>query len=158
MIRKIEEVATQKDKLNTAEINLKLLDTKIEVDQKNLENLRNNRDGLQDEIDAYRCEGKAFLDTVREKTDGLETKDEIDAAADALEAKLQARKTARDKAAQQLQESQTLLTQKQTAHELCEDRREESDEKFGVASDAYFNKLADAGFEFTRGTRRCLPG
>ena len=144
---KIEEVAAYKDKLNTAKTNLKLLDTKIETEQNNLENLQQNRDDLQDEIDEYRHQGKGLLDAVREKTDGLETKDKIDAAINQLEADLKAKEEARDEANNRLQESQKLLTQKQTAHEHCEGQYEESTEKFETARDAYFNKLEDTGFD-----------
>ena len=145
--KKIEEVATRKDKLDTAETNLKLLNAKIETDQDSLETLQNNRDDLQDEINEYRGEGEAFLDSVREKTGGLETEDKIDAAIGALEAELQAKETERDAAEQRLQSSQNLLTQKQTTHKISEKHHKESDEKLETAQSAYFAKLADIGFD-----------
>ena len=84
---------------------------------------------------------------VREKTDGLETENAINAAIDELEERLQLKKTARDEATQQLQESQTLLTQKQTTHEHCEEQYQESSEKLETARDAYVDKLGKAGFD-----------
>ena len=143
---KIDEVATHKDELDTAETNLKLLNAKIETDHSSLETLRNNRDDLQDEIGEYRREGEAFLNAVREKTDGLKTEGEIDAAIKQLEADLKAKEEARDKTNDQLQESQKILTQKETTHENADGRHEECKQKFETARDAYFNKLEDAGF------------
>ncbi len=144
---KIEKVETHKDKLDTTQTDLKLLDAKIEADQNSLENLRQDRDNLQAEIDEYRREGAAFLNVVRAKTGGLETEDAINAAIDELEKRLQLKNTERDEATQQLQESQTLLTQKQTTHVHCENQYKEASEKLKTARDAYFQKLSEAGFD-----------
>ena len=143
---KIEEVATHKDKLDSAETDLKLLNTKIEADRQSLETLRKSRTDLQAEIDGYQDEGKRLLDGVGEKTDGLKTEGEIDAAIKQLEADLKAKEEARDKANDQLQESQKILTQKETTHENADGRHEECKQKFEMARDSYFNKLEDAGF------------
>ena len=144
---KIDKVATRKDELDTAETDLKLLDAKIETDQKSFENLQQNRDDLQMEIDDYRREGERLLEAVREKTGGLETEDEIEAAIGTLEAELQAKETERDEAEQRLQSSQNLLTQKQTAHEISEKHHKESAEKLETARQTYFDKLKDTGFD-----------
>ena len=144
---KIEEVATSQRVLDRAESELKLLNAKIETDQNNLETLRKDRKQLQAEIDEYRSEGERLLDTVREKTDGLETEDAINAAIDELEASLKLKEIAWAEATQQLRESQTLLTQKQTTYEHCRKQYTESVEKLETASDAYFEKLSTAGFD-----------
>ena len=143
----IEESATHTDKRNAAETDLKLLDAKIEMDQSSLENLQKNRDTLQAEIDTYQREGEALLETVREKTGGIETEDAINAAIDELETDLQLKATARDAATRQLQESQTRLTEKRTTHVHCEAQSKEFAEKLETAQKTYFNKLADAGFD-----------
>ncbi|MDE0010490.1 MAG: AAA family ATPase [Candidatus Poribacteria bacterium] len=145
--KKIEAVATREDELSSGAAKLDLLNAKIESDQNNLENLQQDCDGLQDEIDEYRREGEAFLDAVREKTNGLETKDEIDAAIDALVADLQAKETERDEAEKRLQNSRNLLTEKQTTHGIAERYHKVSGEKFQTAQNAYFDKLSDAGFD-----------
>ena len=106
-----------------------------------------DRKQLQAEIDEYRSEGERFLDTVREKTDGLETEDAINAAIDELEASLKLKEIAWAEATQQLRESQTLLTQKQTTYEHCRKQYTESVEKLETASDAYSEKLRTAGFD-----------
>ena len=144
---KIEEVATRKDELNTAETDLKLLEVNIEVDQSSLENLRQDRDDLQEEIDGYQREGEKLLDAIRQKTNGLETKNEIDVAIGALEAELQAKATARNETEKRLEESQTLLTEKRTTHVHCEEQYEESAEKLEMTQKAYFDKLEAVGFD-----------
>ncbi|MDE0466897.1 MAG: AAA family ATPase [Candidatus Poribacteria bacterium] len=144
---KIEEVAMCKDRLTTTQNQLKLLKTNIGVDQQNLERLQKDHKQLQTEIDQYRYDGEAFLNTVREKTGELETEAEIDKALDKLEAEVQAKETERDQAEQRLQDSRSLFTQKETAHEISEKQREESGEKFDNAYKAYTHKLWDAGFD-----------
>ena len=144
---KIEEVAMCKDGLTTTQNQLKLLKTNIGIDQQNLERLQNDHKQLQTEIDQWRCDGEAFLNTVRENTGGLETETEINAAIDTLGTDLQTKKNARDVTEQQLQESQKLSTQKQTTYEICEQQLKESDEKFETARKIYLDKLTDAGFD-----------
>ena len=145
--KKIEEVETREGKLSSAAAKLDLLNAKIETDQNSLKNLRNDYKELQAEIDEYRKAGERFLDAVREKTGGLETEDEIDDAIGELETQLQAKEAERDGARQQLQSSQQLLTQKQTAHEISEDQHQECGNKFETARDVYFNRLKDARFD-----------
>ena len=144
---KIDEVTRHKDKLDKAQAKLNLLNAEIKAERNGIETLRNNRGDLQGEIGEYRREGEAFLDAVREKTGGLETEDEIDDAIDELETQLQAKEAERDGARQQLQSSQQLLTQKQTAHEISEDQHQECGNKFETARDVYFNRLKDARFD-----------
>ena len=145
--KKIEAVATRENELSSGAAKLELLNAKIESDENNLENLQQDCDGLQDEIGEYRREGEAFLDAVREKTNGLKMKDEIDAAIDGLVADLQAKKTERDEAEKRLQNSRNLLTEKQTTHGIAERYHKASGEKFQTAQNAYFDKLSDAGFD-----------
>ena len=145
--KKITEVDAHQEKLDTAKTNLKLLNAEIQADQNSLENLRQNFDDLQAEIDGYQDEGKRLLDDVREKTDGLETEDEINTAIKALEVKLDTKELERDDAQQQLQSSRDSLTKKQAAYEFCKDQYEVCDEKFKSACDTYFNQLEDAEFD-----------
>ena len=144
---KIEEVATCQTGLNRAESDLKLLNANIEADQNRLETLRNNREDLQEEIDGYRREGETYLNAIRDKTGGLETEDEINTAMDKLAAELKAKEKARDDAEQQFQNSQNLLTEKQTTHGHCEKQYEESSKKLETARDIYFQRLDEAGFD-----------
>ena len=144
---KIDEVTRHKDKLDKAQAKLNLLNAEIKAERNGIETLRNNRGDLQGEIGEYRREGEAFLDAVREKTGGLETEDEIDDAIGELETQLQAKEAERDGARQQLQSSQQLLTQKQTAHEISENQHQECGKKFETARDVYFNRLKDARFD-----------
>ena len=144
---KIEEVGKREAERDSAQTQLQVLNVNIQADQSKLQDLKDDREKLKTEIDGYRDEGQAFLNTVREKTDGLETEDEINAAIDKLESELQTKETARDTANQRLQDSRNLLTEKQTAHEMCEDRHTEWNEKLEKACQTYFDKLGEAGFD-----------
>ena len=144
---KIEEVEARKDERNTAETQLQVLNTNIEADRGKLEDLRDRHKKLGTEIGEYRRKGEEILDAVREKTGGLETENEIDTAIDTLETGLQAKKNKRDEADGKLQKSRELLTQKRTAHEIGENQKEQSSEKFDNACQVYTDKLRDAGFD-----------
>ncbi len=144
---RIEDVEKHENELSRAKSDLNLLNAGIETDQSNLEGLKDRHEALQSEIDEYKRDGAAFLTAVREKTDGLETEDEINAAIGNLETELQSKENRRDAAEQQLQNSQKLLTQKQTTHRHCDEQYEESTEKREMARGAYFEKLRDAGFD-----------
>ena len=145
---KIEESAKHKD-INwiPQRPSFKLLDTKIETNRRDLKNLNDNRENLQGEIDAYRREGEALLDTVRDKTGGLETENAINAAIDEMGAQLQVKEPERDDAQRRLQESINLSTQMQTKHEMSEKHYKERSEKFERARDIYFDKLDETGFD-----------
>ncbi len=144
---KIEKVATRDQELTTKNNQLKLLNTEIQNDQRKLGDLQERQEELKAEIKHYQNEAEKILGDVREKTDGLETENEIDDAINKLEMDLQAKKDERDEAKQQLEESRTLLTQKKTAQEFREVQLQEKSENFDAARDAYWNKLDEAGFE-----------
>ena len=144
---KIEVVASRENKLGKAETDIQVLNANIEADEGTLQNLKNNRETLKNEKAEYLRESEAFLSAVREKTGGLETETEIDEAIDKLEAESTKKETERDQAEQQLQDSQSLFTQKATAHQICKNHQEESSIKFDNAYKAYTDKLNDAGFD-----------
>ena len=144
---KIQEVEARKDERDTAKTQLQVLNTNIEADRGKLEDLRDRHKKLETEIDEYRRDGEEILDAVREKTGGLETENEIDTAIDTLETGLQAKEDKRDQADERLQKSRELLTQKRTAHEIGENQKEQSSEKFDNACQVYTDKLRDAGFD-----------
>ena len=143
---KIKEVEACEDERRSAATQLQVLNTNVKADQGTLGNLKERHETLRAEIDEYRREGEAFLDTVREKTGGLTTEDEIDTAIKNLEAELQAKEIERDAAEQQLQNSRNVLTQKQTAHEIGEKQFNVSVEKLDASRQVYFNKLEKEGF------------
>ena len=144
---KIAKVGKREGERDSAKTQLQVLDTSIEADQTNLKGLKERHETLNAEIEAYRHEGETYLNTVREKTGGLETEAEINAAIDKLEAALQAKVEARDEAEQQLQGSRELLTEKRSTYGHCERRYEEVAAKLETARDAYFEKLSEAGFD-----------
>ena len=118
-----------------------------EAGESKFQDLKESHEALKNEKDAYLCEGEAYLSAAHEKTGGLETEDEINKTIEALEADLQAKESARDSADQQLQNSQNLLTQKQTTHKMREENFNKSAEKLDASREVYFNRLEKEGFE-----------
>ncbi len=144
---KIEVVASREDELGKAETNIQVLNANIKADRGTLQNLKESHEALKNEKDGYLRESEAFLSAAREKTGGLETEAEIDKAIDALETDLRTKKDARDSAEQQLQNSQNLLTRKQTAHDIGKEQFNTAAEKLNTSRQVYFNKLEKEGFD-----------
>ena len=143
----IEEVGQRETERDGAKTQLQVLNANIEAGRDKFQDLKDSREELKTEIGKYRSEGEAFLDAARQKTDGLETETEIDAAIDQLEVELQAKESERDEVQQQLRQSQELLIKKQAAHKGYENRYKECSEKFEEAYLTYFDKLGTAGFD-----------
>ena len=143
----IEEVGQREAERDSAKTQLQVLNANIEADRDRFHDLKESHEALKTEIDKYRSAGEVFLDAARQKTDGLETETEIDAAIDKLEAELQAKESERDEVQQQLQQSQELLIEKQAAHKGYENRYKECSGKFEEAYQTYFAKLGTAGFD-----------
>lgn len=144
---KIEEVEDHQDELRDAETNLQLLNVNIETDRNDLKDLGKRLKDLQDEIQNYQNEGEKFLVAVREKTDGLDTEDEINTAISNLEAELKMKEKDRDAARQILQKNEQLSAQKLTAYEICEKQHRESGGKFETSRNIYYEKLKEVGFD-----------
>ena len=80
----IEEVGQRETERDGAQTQLQVLNANIEADRDRFQDLKESHEALKTEIDKYRSAGEAFLDAARQKTDGLETETEIDAAIDKL--------------------------------------------------------------------------
>ena len=144
---KIESVASREDVLRKAEGDLQVLNANIEADEGTLQNLKNDRETLKNEKNEYLRERDTFLSAARQKTDGLNTEDEIDKAIEALETALQTKEAARDSAEEQFQNSQNVLTEKRTAHQMQEKQYNTAAENLDTSRQAYFNKLEQEGFD-----------
>ncbi|MDE0315286.1 MAG: AAA family ATPase [Candidatus Poribacteria bacterium] len=144
---KIKAVDLRDQELTMKSNQLNVLNTEIQGDQDKLKGLKENSKELEAEIERYQNEGEMFLEAVREKTDGLETVDDINAATNKLDAELQTKENARDEAKLQLEESRTQLTEKETTQEFREEQLKEKSEDFEVAREVYFGKLNKAGFD-----------
>ena len=144
---KIGAVASREAELGKAETDIQVLNANIAADESKLQDLKESREALQNEKDEYLREQETFLTAAREKTGGLETEDEINKAIATLETDLQTKENARDDAEQQLQNSQNLLTRKQTAHDIGKEQFNTAAEKLDTSRQAYFNKLEKEGFD-----------
>lgn len=143
----IDSVDSYEQKLASDNSQLTVLNTEIENNNSNLKGLIESCKALEDEIEQYYTEGEKLQNTVREKTDGLETEDQINDAITELDAKLQAKKDERDVAHQQLLKSKDRLTEKTTAHQFCDNQLTEDTEKFETASKTYNERLENLGFD-----------
>jgi len=142
----IEKVETCEGKLRDNNGKLDVLFSEIKSNQREINRLSEDKNSLQTQIDHYQKEGESILDSVREKTDGLDTEDKINDAIQKLEADLQKKNNARDNAENTLQESQYVLTQKQTAHDMCKEQLEAIHENLRNNSNLYSDKLKEYGF------------
>ncbi len=144
---KIKAVDENERELNTKSNQLKILKTEIEGNERRFDGLKKQREQLTTEIERYQGEGDTFIQSVREKTDGLENEDQINAAIKQLEAELKTKEEARNSAEQKLQKCTQLLTQNETTHKLCKERLKQCKEAFEEASKGFQAKLDEAGFE-----------
>ena len=144
---KIEEVGLREQELTSQSNQLEVLNAEIQSNQRELTTEEERYSELQNEINQHQNEADAYLDAVRDKTDGLETEDEIDTAINRLEVELQTKKNARDQAEKQFQESRNVLTQKQTAHGIGKKQLKVNSEKLENTRHSYFEKLDAGGFD-----------
>ncbi len=144
---KIEKAATREQELTSKNHRLNMLNTEIQSNQRELSGLQENLTELQNEIKRYQNEAEKILEDVQEKTDGLETENEINDAITKLETDLQVKKDERDETEQQLEKKRTLLIQKETSQKIGKEQLMKKSEHFEKSRDTYLNKLDEAGFE-----------
>lgn len=144
---KIDKVGTYEQQLSTNENQLKVLNAEIKQNEKELNNLNQRHKEVYDEIKQYQKDGESILNAVREKTNGLETENEIKDAIQKLETDLKRKKKAHDDVQQALQDSKQLHTEKTTTQKICKDRLEEMTQKLNSATESYLKKLQTAEFE-----------
>ena len=123
------------------------INIRIRERKRSLETEQERRDELQAEIEGYRNEGNDFLQAVQDRTSGLTTVSEIDAADARSEEELEANSVQRDEAERLFRKSETALTEAQTNHSNHHARRDECSKKFEAAKNDYLEKLKEAGFE-----------
>ena len=142
----IQAVETREDECRNAEAQLQVLNTNIAADESKLQGLKKSHETLKNEKDGYLHESETFLSAARQKTGGLETEAEINTAIEALDADLKIKENERNGAEQQLQNSQDLLTQKRTTHDIGKKQFNTAVEKLDASRQVYFDKLEEAGF------------
>lgn len=142
----IEKVATCENNLGDYNRKLEVLSSEINSNQREINRLREDKNSLQSQIDDYQDEGNTILNAVREKTDGLETKDEINGAIQKIDEELRQKNSDKEQAENLLQESRNIHTQKQTSHNICEEQLQSTKENLNNSSTVYFDKLKEFGF------------
>ena len=143
----IENVAAYEQARDEKQNQLTKCNNSIGEKERSLETERGNHRELGIEIEGYRNEGNSFLKAAREKTDGLATGEEIDAAIESLDAMVKSQADRRDEANQKLQESRDQRTAKQANHQNCQDRQAECSDNFETARTTYLDKLSSEEFD-----------
>ena len=95
---KIDEVDRQETELSTKKSRLDVVNTEIQNSESRLNGLQKRHKEQKTEIDDYQQEGEAYIESVREKTDGLENEEQIKNAINELEKMLETKETARNTA------------------------------------------------------------
>ena len=144
---KIETLATHEQERDKKQNELAQCNIAIEAKESALATEQERHRKLEVEIKGYRNEGDGFLNTAREKTDGLTTVNEIDTVIEKLAEALQVKSAQRDEAERLFQESQTGLTEAGANHSHHLARRTECSQKFETAKHAYLERLSEAGFD-----------
>ena len=144
---RIEAVEAREDELRTKRNQLALLASDISANRDTLESAKEQRESVSANIEGYQREGNAFLAAASEKTGGLTTEAEINAAIENLNAALQVKAKLRDEAEEELNVSETLLAKAQTEYNLRSSRLAECETKLETARTAYLEKLSGAGFD-----------
>ncbi len=146
---KIDEFDRHESELITKNAQLDKVKNKIQISEKQLEGLQKQHKAQNQEIANYQQEGEAYVESVREKTDGLENEDQINGAVNELEKVLKAKEEARNTAQANLQKCNQDLATVQTTHNIANERLAECKSVFEKEKSKYHNKLKDVGFEST---------
>ena len=145
--KRIKAVEEREKERDTKQNQLERLDSAIETTQRDLERAKEQRKSVHANIERYQREGNAFLAAASEKTGGLTTEAEINAAIENLDAALHAKAKLRGEAEEELNVSETLLAKAQTEYNLRSSRLAECETQLETARKTYLEKLTSAGFD-----------
>ena len=146
LVERINAVEEREEERYTKQNQLERLDSAIETTRRDFESAEEQRKSVFANIEGYQREGNAFLAAASEKTGGLTTEAEINAAIENLNAALQVKAKLRDEAKQALNDSETLLAEAQTEYNLRSSFLAECETKLETARKTYLKKLTSAGF------------
>lgn len=145
--KRIEEVEAREDELQTKRNQLSVLASDIRGNRDSLESAKEQRKSVHASIEGYQREREAFLKAASEKTGGLTTEEEIDAAIESLEDAVQEKATRRDEADRALRDSGIVLAASQADYENRRSFLAECEANLETVRETYLEKLSDAGFD-----------
>ena len=145
--KRIEKVEKREDKLQTKRNQLSVLASDIRANQDSLESAKEQKKSVHASIEGYQREGKDFLAAASEKTGGLTTEEEIDAAIESLEDAVQEKATRRDETDRALRDSGISLAASQADYENRRSFLAECEANLETARETYLEKLSGAGFD-----------
>lgn len=120
---------------------------KLDRHRRQLERAEEQRKSVHANIERYQSKGNAFLAAAGEKTGGLTTEAEINAAIENLDAALQEKASQRENAEQALNDSERLVTKAQTIYDGCVSDCKERAASLEKAREIYREKLSETGFD-----------
>ncbi len=123
------------------------LNADISLNRQQLESAKEQRKSVHANIERYQREGNAFLAAAGEKTGGLTTEAKINAAIENLNAALRVKAKSLDKAKQELEDSERLVTKAQTIYDGCVSDCKERAASLEKARETYREKLSGTGFD-----------
>ncbi len=147
VVKRIDAVEAREEECRQKQSQLRELDLTIQATQRELENAEDTRKSVLADIEGYQRDGNELLAAASEKTGGLTTEAEIDAALKNLEDAVREKATQRDEAKKALTDSETLLTQAQTDYNLRVSLRDKWAAKLETARKTYLDKLSGTGFD-----------
>ena len=153
---KIDEVDRQETELSTHNSRLNVVITEIQNSESRHKELQERHKEQKTEIDNYQREGEAYIEAVREKTDGLENEDQISDAINELDKILKTKEAARNLVQADLEKCNQGLTAAQTTCDIAKERFTESEGVFEAEKSKYDKKLTDVGFESTKEHEKAL--
>ena len=145
--KRIEEVEAREDELQTKRNQLGLLASDIRANRDSLESAKEQRKSVHASIEGYQREGNALLENASEKTGGLTTETDIDAAIKKLDAAVQEKAAQRDEADRALRKSDNSLAGANAGYEKALSDLKRRAMKLEEARATYLGKLRDAGFD-----------
>lgn len=145
--KRIEKVEEREDEHRTKQNQLSVLASDIRGNRDSLESAKEQRKSVHASIERYQREGEALLKAASEKTGGLTTEEEIDAAIESLEDAVQDKATRRATADRSLLDSEKSLTEAQTNYENRRSFLAECEANLETASETYLEELSGAGFD-----------
>lgn len=122
---------------------------KLDLHRKQLESAKEQRESVHANIERYQREGNAFLAAASEKTGGLTTEADINAAIEDLKAALQVKAKLRDEAKQALDDSEALVIRAQTTYADRVSDCKECAASLEEARETYREKLNETGFDLS---------
>lgn len=145
--KRIKVVEAREEERDTKQHQLERLNLAIQTTRRDFEIAKQDRKSVHVNIGRYQQEGEALLRAASEKTGGLTTETDIDAAIKKLDAAVQEKAAQREEADIALRKSDNSLAGANAGYENALSDLKKRATKLEEARATYLGKLRDAGFD-----------